>query len=185
MTDVQALKTELAEKQKAMQAAQASADIAKDAYQKEFAIWLTAHSDIAVADDLAEETAKRAKSEFTETRKRIADELSAHFAENSEAAKLEACFGMRLSAEPVYEDDIEFVRAVAESGMLFMLQPDTKAITKYIKGMSDKKTKTLMVGVQEEEITLYVLPQRVYDCLPALGITTVTKATISDDKLQD
>ena len=90
-----------------------------------------------------------------------------------------------LKAEPVYKDDIEFVRAVVESGMMFMLKPDEGAIAAYIEGMAVVETKTLIVGGQEEEITLYVLPQRVYDCLPALGITTVTKATISDNKLQD
>jgi len=71
--DVQALKTELAEKQVQYHEAQARAITAKNAYEKEFAIWVTAHSDIVVADDLAEEAEEKARYEFRLCRARLAE----------------------------------------------------------------------------------------------------------------
>jgi len=172
--DIKALKQELAEKQKVMQEGQAAAEKARDVYLAEFAPWLEAHSDIAVAQDVADETAKVAKTEFAETRKRIAEELSLHFTRKPEDAKLEPAFGLRRSAEPIYTGGIEFIQAVVKSGMLFLLMPDKEAITAFVKGMAIEN---------KDKVVPYVLPSKVLDTLPMLGVQTVFKAIISDSKL--
>ena len=187
MIDLQVLKQELAEKQKAKQAAAKVAFEAEEAYLLEFEKWQEEHPEIVSASKIADVQEKEAKAEFQKTRKRIIDELSEHFAENPDDAKLEAAFGLRRSVEAVYEDKIEFIQAVVKAGpgMLFMLKPDDEAINDYVKGMAKEKTFTVTIKGGKQELTGHVIPPKVFDCLPKLGIKTVTKATISDSKLQD
>ncbi|KKL18380.1 hypothetical protein LCGC14_2476100 [marine sediment metagenome] len=175
MTDLQALKTELAAKLTAKDEAIKTAFEAEQAYLLEFNRWQIENKEVVSASDIAVGKEQVAKKEFAETRKRISAELSAHFTEHPEAAKIEPAFGMRRSIEAVYEDEIEFIKAVIESGMLFLLKPDDAAITAFVKGMAIEV---------DDPVMPHLLPEKVMNNLPVLGIQTVFKATISDKKLQ-
>jgi len=183
--DIKALKQELAEKLRAKDEAIQAAIEADELYTIAFNSWQAKNPEIVAASNIAGVNEQKAKADFQTTRKRIVKELSLHFSERPQDAELEAAFGLRLSAEPVYEGTIEFNRAVVKSGMLFLLKPDEEAITAFVKGMAKKKTFTVTTSAGEDDITTHVMSQKILDCLPALSIKTVTKATISDTKLQD
>ncbi len=175
--DLQALKTELAAKLQAKDEAVKVAFEAEQVYLLEFNKWQEDNPEIVSASNIADEQERLAKAEFSKTRKRVTDELSAHFTERPDDVKLEPAFGVRRSVEAVYEDEIEFIKAVVKSGMLFLLKPDDTAITAFVKGMAfevDDPTTTMP----------HLLPEKVVNSLPVLGVRTIFKATISDKKLQ-
>ena len=175
--DLQALKQELAAKLQAKDEAAKVAFEAEQAYLLEFNKWQEENREVVSASNIADEQERIAKAEFTETRKRVANELSIHFTEHPEAAKIEPAFGVRRSIKALYEDDIDFIKSVAKSGMLFLLKPDDAAITAFVNGMVIEGENPLLQPYS-------VIPPKVFDSLPALGVQTVFKATISDKKLQ-
>lgn len=175
--DLQALREELAEK---LQAANQAKDELAEA-QVEVDALIAAHPEINTAMTHVDETTtqKRAVEKIWKAAKQDATrELSTLFAERPEDAKIEPAFGVRQSIEPVYNDDIKFIQAVvkAGTGMLFLLKPDHEAITAFVKGM-------VIEGEHPLLKPYYVIPPKVFDSLPVLGVRTVFKATISDKKL--
>lgn len=177
MADLQALKKELAARLQAKDEAIQTAIKAEELYMIAFNKWQTENAEVVSASNIADGLEVKAVKEFKEIRKRIGDELSAYFTEHPEAAKIEPAFGVRRSVKALYEDDIDFIKAVIESGMLFLLKPDDAAITTFVKGMVIEGENPLLQPYN-------VIPPKVFDSLPALGVQTVFKATISDKKLQ-
>ena len=175
--DLQVLKKELAAKQQAKDEAIQAAIKADELYTIAFNKWQRENAEVVSASNIADEQERIAKTEFAETRKRVAGELSAHFTEHPEAAESEPAFGVRRSIKALYEDDIDFIKAVIKSGMLFLLKPDDTAITAFVKGMVIEGENPLLQPYN-------VIPPKVFDSLPALGVQTIFKATISDKKLQ-
>ncbi len=177
MTDLQELKTELAAKLQAKDEATQAAIKAEELYTIAFSKWQSENQPVVIANNIAAMLETDAKAEFAKTRKRIAGELSAHFTECPEDAKIEPAFGVRRSIEAVYEDKIEFIKSVVKSGMFFLLKPDDASITAFVKGMAFE--------VDDPSTSMpHLLPEKVMNNLPLLGVRTVYKATISDKKLQ-
>ena len=172
--DLQSLKTELAEKLKVANEAKEALATA----QAELDALVKANIEIRDATNRIEMLTMRKRSEdghWKAAKSNATNELSAHFTEHPEAAKIEPAFGVRRSVEAVYEDEIEFIKAVIKSGMLFLLKPDDAAITTFVKGMAFEV---------DDPVMPHLLPEKVLNNLPVLGVQTIFKATISDKKLQ-
>jgi len=119
----------------------------------------------------AQEAYKTARSDYAATKANTIDALLA-FTDPEDIKDIDA-FSYRRSVEPAYEDEYEFVKAVAESGFLFLLKPDESAIKAFVSGMA----------YEHKELKTYFMPDKIFGCLPALGVKVVINPTISDPKI--
>lgn len=119
----------------------------------------------------AHTAAKTAKVAYTEAKANAVKELGE--VSDPDDYKAFDAFSYRQYVEPVYEDEYEFIKAVADSGMLFLLKPDEAAIKSFVLGMA----------YEHKELKTYFMPGKIFGILPELGVQVVIKPTISDAKI--
>lgn len=168
--DLQVLKRELAEKQQAMDEANDVASEASAAYLLALTKWQDEHVALVEARNNTDETARTAKAEFGEMRKRTIGELSKHFADHPEDKTEVDAFKFIRRKEPVWIM-ADPVKTLIEAGASFLLKVDDSALQAFVNNMSEDKD------------DIFELPIAIRNWLPGLRVHTAIKGTVSDNKL--
>lgn len=171
MTDLQALKTELAAKQKAKEEATKIALEAEEVYTSVFIKWQIENAKIVKASTLADEQERVAKTEFKEARNLAIMRLSAHFAEHPDDKDQVDAFSFIRRKEVVWNVKNE-VQVLVDAGASFLLKVDDGALQTFVNNMSEDKNGR------------FVLPKAISNWLPGLLVDTKRQGTVSDKKLQ-
>jgi hypothetical protein len=176
MTDLQALKKELADKLMAVKQAEALTILAEREYTERLEKFLALSDNAAIKTDMEkrQDALAKAKQDWKDTRANAAISLSDYFDEHPEDKDKEPAFSFRREKKPLWSCGKDRrIKSIIQAGATFLLQVDEKAVTAFVKNMA----------VENEDH--FMLPVGIRTWLPELSVDIEIKPTISDKKLKD
>jgi hypothetical protein len=125
--------------------------------------------------ETCQENARKAKQEYADTKNAAKEAIKVQATSitfNPDELK-NTVFGVRRSVEPVYGDDYETIKGLADAGQYHLLKVNKELAKKHVRAYA----------VQEETQGKYYIPFLVFDTVPGIGVEEAVTVTVSDPKV--
>jgi hypothetical protein len=185
MTDLQALKKELAEKLVAKQNADFTVETIEGNFVAMMDEWMEANPTVKnVHEQLekAKEEKKKITDDWKESRANAATELADYFEEKPEDKDEVSAFSFRHEREPkwsIYGESL--VKALADQGLYWLLEPRQDVAKELVL----KNSELVEDDESGPDHFVYTMPSYWNSIVPQLWVRTIIKPTISDKKLSE